>query len=45
MDNAGSVVAGYLLTFAALAGYALSVAMRARRARARAEAMAEARSR
>jgi hypothetical protein len=40
VDNLGYVVAGYLLTAAALAGYAGSLFARARRARARALAVA-----
>jgi hypothetical protein len=36
VDNLGYVVAGYLLTAAAIAGYVGSVLLRARRARARA---------
>jgi hypothetical protein len=39
LDNTGYVVAGYLLTIGALAGYAINLAARARRARARAEAL------
>ena len=45
MDNTGFVIAGYLLTAAALGGYALRLFARARRARARVEALAEKRVR
>ena len=45
MDNVGYVVAGYLLTAAALGGYALRLFARGRRARARVEALAQKRSR
>lgn len=40
MDNLGYVVAGYLLTSGAIAAYAGSLFIRARRARARAAVMA-----
>ena len=41
LDNTGYVVAGYLLTGAALGGYLLVLLSRARRARARADALAK----
>jgi hypothetical protein len=44
MDNLAYVLAGYLLTGAALGGYVVSLTVRARRARERAEAFAMARS-
>jgi hypothetical protein len=40
VDNVGYVVAGYLVTAGAVAGYAFSLFVRARRARARAAAVA-----
>ena len=45
MENVGYVVAGYLLTAGALAGYVASLLARARRARSGAAAVAERRSR
>jgi hypothetical protein len=44
MDNLAYVLAGYLITGAALGGYVVSLTLRARRARERAEAFAVARS-
>jgi hypothetical protein len=40
MDNLGYVVAGYVVTAGAIAGYAASLFVRARRARSRAAAVA-----
>ncbi len=40
MDNVGYVVAGYLVTAAAIAGYVSNLFVRARRARTRAAAVA-----
>jgi hypothetical protein len=44
MDNVGYVVAGYVLTAAALGGYVLRLFARAREARRRAEAVAARRA-
>lgn len=44
MDNAGFVLAGYLLTGAALAGYTAHLFVRARRARRRAALLASRRA-
>jgi hypothetical protein len=41
LDDTGYVIAGYVLTAAALGGYLVALFSRARRARARAEALAK----
>lgn len=43
MDNLGFIVAGYVITFVSLAGYALHLQRRARRASRRAASIAQGR--
>jgi hypothetical protein len=43
LDNTGYVIAGYLVTLAAISGYLWRLVVRSRRARARVEALAQRR--